>query len=140
MARTSSAAVQAILAGEYDGSTSLDGYIETASAVVDDVVVCAARKALTHTAARLELIERWLAAHYYQQADPGYQAKATASASATFVGETGMYLEGTRFGQTAARLDSSGCLAAIGGQTRRTAGAIWLGRPPSEQTDYHDRD
>ena len=57
---------------------------------------------------------------------------------------TGKSLDSTHYGQTAKLLDTSGCLAEIskeaetGGKT--TVGIDWLGKPPSEQTDYVDRD
>jgi hypothetical protein len=51
-----------------------------------------------------------------------------------------MYLEATLYGQTATRLDKSGCLAALATGERKVAGGVWLGRRPSEQTDYVDRD
>jgi len=147
VARTTAAAVKAVMlpGEEYDTVTepSLTPFIDTASAYVDDIVTCAAERspAVTLSAARLELIERWLAAHFYAQSDKPYASKNTEGASASFHGQTAMYLESTLYGQTAMRLDKSGCLSSIGsGAERKVASAVWLGRPPSEQTDYSDRD
>lgn len=148
MARTSSSAVQAILrpgsqGGDYDdlNSPSLTPFIEAASSIVDDVVACVARKGLTaFSSAKLELIERWVAAHSYVMSDQTYASRSTAGASASFHGQTGMYLEATKYGQMAMSLDSSGCLAAVtSGSQRKTASLRWGGKRPSEQTDYADR-
>jgi hypothetical protein len=145
MARTNDAAVKALLLPGRDYDTeqapSLTPFIDTASAMVDDVADCITAKGGTaHSVSRLELIERWLSAHYFKVSDKGYSSRSTEGASGAFDGQTAMYLESTLYGQTALRLDSSGCLEAAGGAGGiKTAGAGWMGRPPSEQTDYVDR-
>lgn len=143
MARTTADLVKALMApgGDYDlvSSPDLSPFIDTASAIVDDVAECAINKDKALTTARLELIERWLAAHFYQQSDQGYIERATLRASGKFQGQTGMYLESTKYGQTARNLDSSGCLDAIATGTRKTAGGFWAGKPKNEQVDYEDR-
>jgi hypothetical protein len=130
MARTSAPAVQAILGRNYDGSTDVGPFIDWAAGVVDQVILCAAGRGITHTSTALELMERWLAAHAYTLTDPLKTSKRTADASASY--QTRDYLV------MAKSLDSSGCVAGIlsgkGG-----AGATWLGRAPSEQTAYLDR-
>lgn len=142
MARTTSEQVIGILISgkQYDAKTTPDltGFIETASAVVDRVITCAGRKEVILTDALLELIERWLSAHFYAHADQLFTSKSTAGASGSFQGQTGMHLESTQYGQTAMDLDYSGCLAAINKGAR--AGAIWLGKPVSQQINYLDRD
>lgn len=144
MARTSSASVQALLLPgrdyDTDDAPSLTPFIDTASAIVDDVDECATDRGYTLGSTRLELIERWLAAHFFQQSDQGYASKSTAGASASFHGQTKMYLESTKYGQTAVRLDKSGCLQAIASEERKAVQADWLGKPPSTQTDYSERD
>ena len=145
MSRTTSTAVQGILLSDYgpleDGTEpSLTPFIDTASAMVDDVVDCAALKDIVLTDARLELIERWLAAHLYAVSDKPYTSKSTEGASASFNGQTATYLEATLYGQTAMRLDSSNCLNAVGAAETKVASGFWLGKPPSEQIDYRDRD
>ena len=142
MARTTAAAVQAVLAPGKDYDTedepSLDPFIDTATAIVDRVEDCAVAKDRTLTDAELELIERWLAAHLYAMSDQTYASKSTAGASASFHGQTGMHLEATKYGQTALTVDYSGCLSAI--SKRQVARLVWLGKPPSEQLPYTDRD
>lgn len=124
--------------GDYDGTTDLDPFIVAASIMIDRVEACATAKEYTLSSTELEIIERWLAAHMYQMSDQGYTSKSTGGASASFMGQTGMYLEGTKYGQMALMLDTSGCLHAI--SKRQVATGFWLGTPPSSQTDYEDRD
>lgn len=128
MARTTDEAVQALL--QYDSSISVTPFIEAATVVVDRVSSCASSKGEALTSTELELIERWLAAHYYTVRDQRYKSKSTEKASATF--ETINYLD------TAMAIDRSGCLSGISKQ--KTVGLFWLGKAPSEQTDYVDRD
>lgn len=140
MARTTSSAVIAILVTgkNYDGTTDLTAFIETATAMVDSVVECATAKGVTLSSTLLEVIERWLSAHYYAHADQLYKSKQTGRASATFQGETKMGLDSTQYGQTAKSLDPSGCLASLSEGSKR-AQLVWLGLAPSSQTDYRDR-
>ena len=63
------------------------------------------------TATYLELVERWLSAHFYQMADPGYTSRTTAGASGGFNGQQTMNFLSTRFGQQACNLDLTGFLA-----------------------------
>lgn len=140
--RTTALAVQKILrtgpGGDYDGRADLTPYIETASAMTDRIVACATTKGNPLTATEAELIERWLSAHFYAVSDKPYAEKATEGARAVFQGKTGMRLEFTGYGQTAISLDPSGCTEQM--NKRVTVGGFWLGRRPSEQTDYTDRD
>lgn len=140
MARTTAALVKGVLLRDYDTANNPDltPFIDTASSVIDKVVTCAANRGVSLSAADLELMERWLAAHCYAMSDKPYAEKTTMKAKGVFDGRTGMYLEGTRYGQTATSLDSSGCLAAIASGRKRVTGT-WLGYPPSQQTDYQDR-
>lgn len=143
MARTTSALVQGVLQGDYGplpngNNPDLTPYIDTASSVVDDVVACAARKGKTLSDAKLELIERWLAAHHYAVMDKPFQSSSTAGASASYNGQTAMGYNATLYGQSAINLDSSGCLRNI--DSNQKASMKWLGKPVSEQTLYENRD
>lgn len=130
--RTTPTAVQAILARNYITGVDLAPYIEIASSITDDVAVCATSKGRTQTSAKLELIERWLSAHFYTKMDPLYQARATDEASGRFHSSPDDYLEG------AMTVDSSNCVRNI--MKNQVAGASWLGKPRSQQIDYQDRD
>jgi hypothetical protein len=144
LARTTVDLVELVLDRNYDGQMDLQQFIDTANLLVNRVATCASDRGEPLSAEELELIERWLAAHYYAQVDPTYTSKSTDGASASFMGASGKYLEGSRFGQVAITLDPSGCLESIvasgDGGGRKVARAFWLGKAPSEQTDYRDRD
>lgn len=136
MARTNGSAVKAILSGNYGPQAegcappSLTPYIDAAFAFTTRVATCATAKGITLTSVELELIERWLAAHYYTVSDPLYTSKSTADASASF--EKRSYLD------VAKQLDASGCVAAL--IERKSVGGAWLGKPPSAQIPVYQRD
>lgn len=140
MARTTDTLVKGVLLLDYDSRRlhSLTPFIEAANLIVSRVATCATRKEMTLSSDELEMIERWLAAHMYVQSDQTFASKSTSGASGSHHGQTGMGLENSKYGQTAKMLDPSGCLAALDKQ--QVAGAHWLGKPPSEQTPYVDRD
>lgn len=139
MARTTPGQVQALLIDNYDVDNlpSLVPFIETATVRVDRVATMATSRGCTLTAAELELIERWLAAHFYACADRTYSSNSTLDSSASYDGQTGKALESTMYGQTALGLDPSGALAAL--NSRNTAGGFWMGKPKSDRIDYVDR-
>jgi hypothetical protein len=139
MARTTPDAVKAVLGYDYDtaNSPSLVPYIDAAAAVVTRVVNCATLKETPLTADEAELVERWVAAHFYQQSDQGYTSRSTGGASGSFQGQTGMYFESTKYGQSAVMLDPSGCLTSIA--ARRSAGGYWLGTTEPNQRTYRER-
>lgn len=136
MARTTSGKVQGILGNDYDDETPLEPYVDSANSLTTDVSECAIDRGVTLSAAKLELIERWLSAYFYTRMDPIYQSKSTAGASAGFVQDTTATPE--RYKAGAIALDPSGCLKSLllGARAR----IHWLGKPVSEQTDYVDRD
>lgn len=137
--RTTIADVQTLLGSNYGtdhegNDPDLQPYIDTATVIVDRVVTCATAKNYTHTAAELELIERWLAAHYYTRMDPTYTSKSTAGASGSF---TSPKDDTERYRASAIELDASGCLKQI--LSRNKASAAWLGKVPSDQIPYEQR-
>lgn len=143
MSRTTAGAVQGILGSDYgkglDGKLpSLDPYIETASALLDTVVECATEKGVTISSTRLELIERWLAAHCYQQSDKGYSSRSTERASGAFHGKWGMKMESTNYGQTAMMLDPSGCLVEMSSASQQ-ADLFWGGTTEANALTYDER-
>lgn len=145
MPRTSESAVREIITTGKDdlgNPIPLQGFIEAAAVLVNRVVSCAATRGFPLDKDEQRLIETWLAAHFYAHRDQLYQSKNTQSAGATFQGKTGMHLESTQYGQTAMDLDYSGCLTAL--NNRATKGGLvslnWLGKSPSEQIPYWERD
>lgn len=136
--RTTSAEVQAVLLEDYNGTSDLTMAIRSASAIVDRVAVCAAQKGKTLSSEELTLIETWLAAHNYALSDRIFTQKATGKASGAFAGQYEKGLDATPYGQNAQLIDFSGCLKNLYNQ--QTAGGVWLGKPPSEQIPYNQRD
>ena len=134
MARTTELAVQKILLDHYDGKSDLDPFIATASALVDYAVGKDTAGLLSSTLR--ELIERYLAAHFYALADQIKQEEHRGKTGAVYQGQTGVGLKGTQYGQAALDLDVSGILATIG---KRRPTLSWMGLPKSEQTEYEDR-
>ena len=139
MSRTTAAAVKLVLNRDYDfkHDPDLTPYIDAASSLVDDVADCAVAKGAALSDAKLELIERWLSAHFYQQSDMGFASKSTQGASASFHGRTDMGGDSTLYGQSAQALDPSGCLRALLKGAR--ASLEWLGKTTAEQIPYDQR-
>ena len=137
MARTTDECIRAI--ADVDPNVTLGPFIEAASIMVTRMTTCATEKGLSHTADQLRMIEQYLAAHFYHLRDPRYRSKSTERASASFeLSKPGEGLKSTDYGRTAMMFDDTGCLADLSGGIR--AELVWLGKPPSEQTDYVDRD
>lgn len=127
MPRTNAAAVETLLGPNWDGITDVEQGIDSASPIVDRVVAQAiadCRGALS--TAEQEILERWLAAHFYCAVDPLYQSKNTDSASGQYEGTSAMGLQHTRYGQQAMRLDWTQCLRNLDEQ--QYTQAFWLGR------------
>ena len=119
-----------------ESTIDVQAFIDIAVALTDKVSSNDSLSVLTSDL--LKQIEANLAAHYYSLRDPAYLAKKTGDANATFYGQTGMGLDFTPWGQTAKELDITGFLASLG--KGQAIGMKWLGKPPSTQTDYRDRD
>jgi hypothetical protein len=126
-ARTTSNSVKALLLRQYDANAapSLTPFIDTATVLVDRMVAEDADGLLT--AAELELIERYLAAHFYLHSDQALMSKSTGGASGSFQGQTGIGLDGSQYGQTAKRLDVTGYLVRMDQPQRPVSQVEWLG-------------
>ena len=129
--RTNSTNVEAILGDHFKSGDDLTAFIATASALVDWVDDCDTDGLLDSTT--LELIERWLSAHYYLHSNQILSEEKTGKASGKYQGQTGFGLKNTIYGQAALSLDVSGCLAKRNEELEKgvkSAGLEWLG------TDY----
>jgi hypothetical protein len=130
MARTTTALVAGII--EVDAAISLDPFIETASELVEEVCAIA-----DYSVSRLELIERWLSAHFYAIRDPRATDEKAGSVGATYESKVDLNLALTRYGQQAMLLDTNGGLAALNAamlkpSVSRTPSVAWLGTDPDE--------
>lgn len=139
MARTTATAVQGVLVSDYDATISLTPFIETASAIVDDLVEALTLAGLVLSTTRAELIERWVAAHCYATNDRPLQAAKTGDAQATYQGKTGLYLDATYYGQMALSLDASGLLKKLTSGMGGVVGGRWIGKTETEQLSYEQR-
>jgi hypothetical protein len=139
MARTSPLAVQGVLLSNYDGSSSLTPFIDSASLITDRVSACSVRKGSPYTSSGLELIERWLAAWAYCLSERPEDQTRTLSAASTFSGKTEMGLDANTFGQFVRTLDPLGCVEAVMSGGRRTAALAWGGKGRCEELPYEDR-
>jgi hypothetical protein len=125
-----------------DGSLpDLTQYILTASLLCDDISSYASEETIDISSSRLEVIETWLAAHFYGQSDKPLSEEDKGEAAAVYDGKTGMFLTSTRYGQTAIRLDSTGYLAKLEeDQAGNRRGSIeWLGINAARATPYDSR-
>lgn len=133
MARTTPLLVQGILLNSYDSrrTPSLLPFIAVANELTTEVATKAAAKGVNHSSTRLELIERYLAAHQYTVSDRRFTEQRT------FDGSKAIF-ESTSFLDAAKALDTSGSLALI--LSPKKATLLWLGKPPSEAILYSERD
>jgi len=119
-----------------DLEISVAPFIGTANALTNYVVSQDANGVL-NTELKKE-IEKYLAAHFYEHRDQAFAAKKTGDSSATFQGVWGKGFESSKWGQTAITLDVTGVLRAL--SKNAPIKITWLGKPPSDQIDYVDRD
>lgn len=136
MARTTEAAVRALFpAVEAPSSISLASSVDTATDLVTELCVPEG-----YTATRLELIERWLAAHFAAIGPlRQYASRAIGEANASFDRVIGLALDQTPYGQMAKVLDTKGGLSAAGGaDAEGTAGVLWLGETPEKTLAERD--
>jgi len=135
--RTTSAAVEGIL--EESPSLTLTPFIETASYLVDKCCATATQADGTdyYDATDLELIERWLSAHFYHIAATRANIEKAGSVSETKRSRVDLKLNVTHYGQQAMLLDVAGGLAALNEQGAVTISASvdWLGTPVEEDED-----
>jgi hypothetical protein len=121
--RTTAGLVQQVLspAGDYDRESDLTPYIATANSIVERLKLYAANAQPTIPVMddQLELVERWLAAHFYAIVDRPFASRSAGGSSGSFDGKTGMNFDATLYGQSAKMIDPTGFLAGIesgGGQ------------------------
>lgn len=106
---------------EWDEDIELTPFIETANYLINKVVTDA-----SYSNADKEIIERWLAAHFYAVRDPRAVKEMAGDVSVTYQGKVMLGLDQTPYGQQAMRLDIMGGLAALNQTTNNptVAGAV----------------
>ena len=132
--RTTAEAVALII--EVEADDSLTSFIEVANNIVtkhcidDDL-----------TATDLELIERWLSAHFYAiMRARNTREQASDGIGESFQSKVDLGFDVTHYGQMAMRVDWSGALSALNEQAKRggklTISATWLGSTTEEAAEY----
>ncbi len=124
MARTTSTLVQGII--EADRTIRLDPFIAIANELVTEK--CSSSD---YTATRLELIERWLSAHFYTVRDMRAESEKAGSTSEKKQSKVDLGFDSSHYGQTAMRLDTAGSLASLNnsmkGRGNQPVSVTWLG-------------
>lgn len=140
--RTTIPDVRDILPDDVPSTARLLPFIQAASGLVDWLVSADTLGMLN--ANLQELIERWLAAHFYTAADQQYAQKMTGRASGQFQGQTAMMFMSSKYGQNACTLDITCRLAQLGEDVRlgrrRVANMDWLGSNPNTQANHYPAD
>lgn len=121
MARTTAELVEGII--EVDSTIPVTPFIEAANAIVTRVLASFTE----YNDEDLELIERWLSAHFYAIRDPRVTSESAAGLGQSFQHREGLIFQSTQFGQMALVLDTSGRLAALSMQTEKGRGGRTVG-------------
>jgi len=134
MARTTVDAVEGII--DIDSGISLTPFIEVANAMV---TTHCSEKNSDYTATELELIERWLSAHFYHIRDPRAESEKAGSVSAKYQSKVDVGFSTTHYGQMAMRVDYYGGLAALDMRIKKgrvaSVGVTYLGTEPTTYDD-----
>lgn len=133
MPRTTRALVGAII--ELDGNIVSDDaamapFIATASELVTECCTGDNAPATEYSDDRLELIERWLAAHFYAMRDPRSASEGAGAVSVAYQSSVGMGFAASHYGQQVMRLDTNGGLARLDRNARdgtKRPRVTWLG-------------
>ena len=135
-ARVITAEVSAVIR-DYNSDIVLTPMIIGATGITDRIAAEDSDSILT--AAVLKEIERHLAAHIYDATDHELAKEDTGNDGGVY---TGLYgkgaFNGTRHGKIAMALDMTGYLSRLN-EGRKKATATWLGKRPSNQTDFVNR-
>lgn len=127
--RTTSELVAGII--EVDPTIPLDPFITTASELVTEL--CSDKG---YSEARMELIERWLSAHFYTNRDPRPTREEAGPVSASYQSKVALNLSTSHYGQSALMLDTAGGLADLSKDLRKyNLSVTWLGTVI--ETDRH---
>lgn len=153
--RTTSDLVIGILGSEYGphpDPTNIDGdlvypdltpHIATANAMVNALVTIdqttdSVRPHIYTDTTTLEIVERWLSAHFYKVFDQALSSTSKGGGSGSFQNAAkGEGFGFTKYGQQAMALDYSGILKAI--EKGTFAGLKYAGKTVGEQLTYAQR-
>jgi len=107
---------------EIDDDYNLDAFILTANELVTEM--CTGTKGPQapneYSDARLELIERWLTAHFYHILDQRIKTEAAGSVRGEYQHKVDLNLAVTTYGQQAMMLDTNGALFDLSNRPKPT--------------------
>lgn len=106
--RTTPSQVEGIIEVDSDTWPDITPFIEIANDLVTEKCTASG-----YTDARLELIERWLSAHFYAIADPRTTSERADTVGESFQHKIGLGFALTHYGQQAMLLDTKGNLASL---------------------------
>lgn len=141
--RTTAAAVAKVVEVDSRSWPDIEPFIEAANALV--TAKCTASG---YSDAILELIERWLAAHFYRVADPQPTMEVAGSVTAQYESRVDLGFDVTKYGQQAMRLDYAGNLALMNNAMKKQEGTLagtgrvgvsYVGREPTTPNTYPRR-
>lgn len=130
MPRTSASQVESVV--EVDADIDLEAFILTANEIVTEVCV-----PLEYSDTRLELIERWLSAHFYKIRDQSVASEKAGPVAASYQHKVDLLFMQTKEGQMAMSLDTKGGLARLQKaleEGRIKPGISWLGTACPDET------
>lgn len=137
MARTTEDLVKGII--EVDAGVSVLPFMLLAEELVTELLAPLLKEDGTtlFSDVRLELIERWLSAHFLACQYPRVSQETAGPVSATYQQRVGLGLELTAYGQQVKLLDTSGTLAQLdakskGDHQKRKAKVYFVGNDPRE--------
>jgi len=143
MARTTKSDIETII--DIDPAIAPDeaamaGFILAANELVTECCAGASGPSTPYSDSRLELIERYLAAHFYTLRDPRVASEGAGGVTAHYQGTTSVGFKSSHYGQMALRLDTNGGLAKLDTKTTKTpvVGIHWPGTPADEVQDMID--
>lgn len=131
MARTTATNVKKII--EVDATiivvdADMDAFIDVANELVTEMCTGTTNGPKTaYTASRLELIERWLAAHFYAIRDPRVKSEKAGPVGVNYQEKVDLNLSVTTYGQQAQMLDTNGGLKSLDKNTAHNVQVLWLG-------------
>lgn len=121
MPRTTDVLVKGVIEVDTLAVPDLTPFIVVANELVTEICVPAG-----YADSRLELIETWLAAHFYAIRDPRLTSETVGPLSQSIESRVDLGLDVTRYGQMAKRLDTAGGLALLDERMKKGYGKFNL--------------
>ncbi len=145
--RTTEDLVKGIIEVDAQAWPDISPFIDAANEMVTELCATVTVNAdgtgpLYYNDHRLEVIERWLSAHFYALADQQVEFEKVSSLAQKYQVKIDIGLDQTKYGQMAMRLDTRGRLASINNIVKdvklpRKVGVTYLGKScPSQRTGY----